>query len=60
MIAGSVRKAARNGRKRAQPAITRAQSVPGARWAASAVAGDGPVAEAVRALLHGIVLVGRS
>ncbi len=32
--------------------------VPGARWVASAVAGDGPVAEAVRTLLHGIVLVG--
>ncbi len=29
----------------------------GARWAASAVAGHGPVAGAVRALLHGVVLV---
>ena len=28
-----------------------------ARWAADAVAGDGPVAEAVRALLQGVVLV---
>jgi chromosome segregation protein len=31
--------------------------VPGARWAAAAVAGDGHVAEAVRALLHGVVIV---
>jgi chromosome segregation protein len=31
--------------------------VPGARWAASAVVGYGPFAGAVRALLHGIVLV---
>ncbi len=30
---------------------------PGARWAASAVSGDGPVAAAVRALLRGVVLV---
>ncbi len=38
--------------------IDRLPDVAGARWAASAVAGDGPVAEAVRAVLHGIVLVG--
>ena len=31
--------------------------VPGARWAAAAVSGEGPVAEAVRALLQGVVLV---
>ncbi len=31
--------------------------VAGARWAASAVTGAGPVAGAVRALLHGVVLV---
>ncbi|HEX3260276.1 MAG TPA: chromosome segregation protein SMC, partial [Pseudonocardia sp.] len=31
--------------------------VAGARWAADAVAGDGAVADAVRALLHGVVLV---
>ncbi|MDT7574472.1 MAG: chromosome segregation protein, partial [Pseudonocardiales bacterium] len=31
--------------------------VPGARWAAAAVSGDGPVAVAVRELLHDMVLV---